>query len=166
MKKQKFWNNVTILTINEALRIGHIKYEKTLITEFRGYTPSPPVVASAYINENTFEFSILDHVVRARLNPVFCNCELSFSIVINPEPNHHKYAHLLSSEPTNYWEVKKYKNSWVCSAMVFGFMEIEKGPYICPSSLSRFALKIRKGFGEDILALNPEPNGYVVRKRR
>lgn len=144
--KRKIWNNVTKLALNEALRIGRL----SLKVEDHDRTP--------------FEFKILDHLAKAVIADHFSGREIAFAVIVDAEPNDHKEAWRLTDDPLidGGWMTKKYKNCHVCAARVRGWMEIENGPFVCSSTLQRFELIRRRGWGQDIADMNVVANGYRV----
>ncbi len=162
-RRKQVWDNLVTLVVNEALDNGHLRFEKTDIVNNRGMR----VTAPAFIDPATFEFKLARHVVRARLAPAFDNCEASIYIVVDPEPNTHKHAARLSSEPGgpsfSGWSVRPYKNCHVCSAVLAAFLEIEKGPYICPTVYGSSSIRLRNGWGDDIAAVRVRPRVHLSR---
>lgn len=138
--KQKIWRNVTVITINEALRIGYLKLDGSLIVE------------------EEFSYAIGAWLARSRLVSHFQGKDMNYATVID--------AAMVGNDPiSNSWGTRPYKNLNVCSVRVRDWMEIEKGPYVKrPKWLSHNVIMVRRGFGSDIAAMKVEPMGYEIRE--
>lgn len=140
--RKNIWETVVILTINEALNTKRIEFGRTIV------------------DESPFKFMIGDHQAHARLSSIANGKEVNFATVIGYDCE----ADPIGSPLCMSWGTTAYKGRGICSLRVSGFLEMERGRFVYPSTHQRFECMIKRGFGDDIRALVVSPNGYEIRR--